>query len=291
MSERTHHFQKFLAAKFFTFVVLVVFLFVGPAKANESRARLTSDNAKSAKLASDEVLHTPPVDTALYSRAPSELTKKERWKLRYHGLRMAPLDPRHWAFRRIDQTDNRRLVPIRPFYLKESDDGNFRLEQVVIRFRFDPASQHQMLEAPSLHSPLLDLEFNGDFRMGLPGERPPEDSSYVFRLSFSPLYPSGFYYRSHLRSLRLDDAAYSIVSGQIHELKLEVSEKEARVSIDGKRQGRIAGENLSRGLFSLNVDWHPITIESLEVRGSKLGKDGARSAVRVSGLVSVEENQ
>lgn len=241
-----------------------------------------------ARLASDQVLHTPAVDLQLYSKKKKDLSKSEASKIELHGLRMAPLDPRVWAIRRIDQTDSRRLVPIRPYVLRSSDNPSFRLKEVVLRLRFNSVSESQMRDAPSLHSPVFDLEFAGDFQMGLPGKRPAEDSAYVFRFSGSPLFESGFFYRSYLRSKRLDSASYGVTSGKTYELKLLTSESSAEIFLDGKKQAEIHGEDFSQGLLSLIVGWHPIKVESLSVTGSVLNKEGRREFVSFSGLWGVE---
>ncbi len=241
------------------------------------------------RLASDRVLHTPAIEKNLYSKSRDALSKAEAWKIRLHGLRMAPLDPHVWAIRRIDQTDNRKLVPIRPYFLRASEQQTFRLKEVLLRFAFESVGAPQMLDAPSLHSPVFDIEFAGEFRMGLPGRRPAEDSAYLYRVSSTPLFESGFFYRSFLKSKRIDSAAYEFTPGRSYELRIATSSTDAEVFVDNKKIAAISGENFSSGLLSLIVGWHPIRVEKLEVLGSLENKVGERSLVSYSGLLGVEE--
>jgi hypothetical protein len=231
----------------------------------EEKARADSDRGR---LAAEQVLHRMDYPPELYAGDGERLTKKQRWAIRLHGLRTAALHPEVWAMRRIDRTDNRLLIPIRPYYLRASDDSDFRLTEIAVTFRFTPASEHQMKDSPSLNTPVFDIGFGGAFRMGLPGERPPEDSGYVFRTSPSPMLESGFLYRSHYTSKIIEKLSkYRISAGTSYNAVLKVSDKDAVMSFNNKEVARIVRNDLAGGLVSLIVGWHPIEIESLHVRG------------------------
>ncbi|MCB0324495.1 MAG: hypothetical protein KDD69_13025 [Bdellovibrionales bacterium] len=241
----------------------------------------------------ESALQAPPTDRSIYDRDPRSLTKKERWKIRLHGLRVAALDPNVWAMRRIDRTDNRRLIPIRPYYLRASEDPTFRLTEILMTLRFDSASSHNIEQAPATHSPVFEIGFGGKFVMGLPGERPAEDSGYAVRLSASPLVQNGLVYHSHANSVLLQEGSpeTTIEAGQAYRLRLTVGAREAVLYVNEKpyfRYRSTGEQELQAGLVSLVGDWLPVTVTDLTVRGERL-INGVRENFSESGLVSLEQ--
>ena len=157
-----------------------------------------------------------------------------------------------------------------------------------MRFRFDPTSSEQATNAPSLFTPLCDIEFAGAFRMGLPGERPPEDSAYVFRISASPLFPSGFRYRSHVTSVATNASNMEFVTNKTYTLRFVVSDTEARAYVDDQLVSEQKGQGLNKGLVSIDVDWLPLALELLEVEGILENESGEAQPYYETGLVALE---
>jgi len=225
---------------------------------------------------------------ALYDRDSAKLSKRQRWLLRKHGMRHAPLDARLWGVRRFDKLDNRLLVSIRPFYLRLSEHPDVRLSELEFDFAFHATSYNEMALSPHTRVAMLEIGFAGRLEFGHSGQRLPVDRGYAARLSGHFDFPSGIFFRSHRKSVQLASLAEPVIStGGNHHLLLKFTERFTVLFVDGKEVARIAGEKLDRGLLSLTVGWHPLVMKHLKVRGSKIEK-GKRIAFEVSGLHKVD---
>ena len=235
------------------------------------------------------VLYTPEAELPLYNKAYSELTKRQRWRRKIHGLRMTALNPKIWTIRNYDRTENRVLIPIRPFFLKASEDESYRLRRISFDFRFSPASKLQMRQNSSQYAPMLDIGIAGAFVLGTHGTRPILDRGYLLRLSAFEELESGLRFRSHRSSVLVHKAAFPIFNtDQLYSFDLEVSDSSLMLHIDGNQFISYTGKNLDTGLISLTNDWHPIYITNLKVEGFLLDENSEKQIHQVSGLVATE---
>lgn len=201
-----------------------------------------------------------------------------------HGIRLAALHPLIWEVRRIDRTENRQIVPIRPFYFRASESPEFRLAEIDLRMSFKAAKKAHMLKFPEQKTAVLDIEFGGEYVKGLPGERDDRDSAYVARISASPQLASGIYYRSYDKFVLLVPIEPAqIESGRTYDVALKTDAGQMVLLLDGVEKARLKGE-YRRGLISLNVCWHPLTLEQLLIKGGIM-REGKSLPFEDSGLV------
>lgn len=228
----------------------------------------------------------PPVNLDLYEREPFSLNQSETWKVLIHGIRMSPLHPAEWGQLRSERTMNRRLIPIRPLYLRASDKNEFHLSKISFRFRFAPVNKKQLRKMPHSSAPILDLGFGGRVELDSTGTVELVDNGYVLRLSGFPETPSGFLYRVRQQSRSLQAFASSTIStGEFHTVSLSIKGDTALVMLDSRKLGSITGGNYRLGLVSLLTDWHPIYMKELSIEGSELDENGVRQRRTYSGLV------
>lgn len=236
----------------------------------------------------DSVLIFPEISKDTYQKDFSKLDKKSRWRLKIHGLRYAGLHPAIWGIRNFDKTDNRALVPIRPFYFRASERDDFQLKSISIRFKFDPVSQQSMSAAPHVHEPMLEINFAGKFQNGIKGEMPKLDRSYVLRFNAAPNFESGLFYASHSKRIKLKEADIPrLETNKWYDLNIYFEKNSLKCILDGKEVIKFSSEPsqiLNSGLLSLINSWHPLMIDSLQVKG-KLKDEKEDIDINFSGLV------
>jgi len=233
------------------------------------------------------ILFTDSNELAYYKKSYTELAKRERWRVKIHGLRNVPLHPDVWEIKKLDRTDSRALVPIRPYYLRTSEDKDFRFRSISFRVRFNAVEDHAIIGNPWSYSPILDIGFGASFRLDPSRKKVREDHEYIARISAQPEVPPGFWFRSRLRSVKLKELGEpGINTARWYEVELQVAHARAELRIDGKKVAEIEGEALDAGLVSLSNDWHPIQMKDLRVRGVYLRED-KEVPFEASGLVDV----
>lgn len=204
-----------------------------------------------------------------------------------HGLRTAPLHPAVWGENTIDRTDSRNIVPMKRYYFRPSERDDFELEEIVVNFAFSKVKERGLKKSPSQYTPLLDIEFAGTYEREEGAEIPGVDRTNVARISASPFLPSGIFFRSRIRYLSLSPAAIPVLeTGQDFSLRLHTSSQKTTVILGTNPFAEVAG-NFRKGLVSLRTDWSPLSISSLEVRGSVL-ENGARKPIIQSGLTGMK---
>lgn len=235
-----------------------------------------------------ESLFLPPQNEALYKKSPLKLNDSEYWRIKIFGLRMVPLDPTIWALRKVDRTDNRRLVPIRPFYLRQSEKQNFLLEQVDINFSFSKVTAKEAMRVPFRKDALLEIEFAGRYRESLPYQDPKEDSAYGVRLSAFPNMPSGFYFRSYNNVKVIEEfMPNQIESGKQLDFSLKLDHNRVIAILSGIQLGEIKGRDLRRGLVSLETGWHPVSMNKLSLNVKSISSNGEVLEHVLSGLITI----
>jgi hypothetical protein len=228
-------------------------------------------------------VHTEEI--SFYDQSYESLSKRMRWRRKIHGLRMAALDPRVWVMRLIDRTDNRVLIPIRPYFLKASIDDSFRLRSVSFAMRFSSLQAGASDWKPEVHAGVLDIGINGSYVTGAHGRRAEEDRNYALRLSMFPRTPSGFIFRSQMSSVMVQSAEPSLLKADTHYLvKLIVGPNKVSAFLDDVLFAELQGEDLDKGLVSLTGGWHPLYMSELVVKGVRLTSEGSEE-VQFSGLV------
>lgn len=204
------------------------------------------------------VLLPPPADTAMYDQSWDSLNSAQRRRLSLYGLRFAPLDPRVWGLWILDATESKNLIPIRPFYLRVSEDDSFRLAAVEVEFEFKKVSAAQMEKYPREHDPVLEIGFAGQL------ERI-QDRSYAIRLSAFPDIASGFYQREFDRYTSLEECSVrTLESGRVYQARLEISSTTAALLLDGQRCAVLPVSGAERGLVFLQTSWSPVRMRRLE---------------------------
>jgi len=232
----------------------------------------------------NSILLPLPRDIGVYDKDISSLNHKQQWRVKIHGLRMAPLHPGVWGVRKIDRTENRQLIPIRPFFLRISEDPNFIAEKITLWFMFERAKKKHIVKLPERKAPVLDIGFSGEYEKGLPGGRALRDRGYTARLTGYPRLASGIYYRSHTKfKLQAKGSFPLLETGREYKMELRLMEQMTVVILDEKPFAAIEGRH-KNGLISLTTSWLPITISHLEVKGI-IRKKGKEIPVTQSGLV------
>lgn len=235
--------------------VILVFCWAGPLKAEPQ---------------SDSSILLPPQNRELYERPFEELSSAQVRKIRVHGLRNAALHPDFWSPLKVDRTINRVITPMRRFYLRHSEDPNFRLHEIWARFAFASVTEEQMEEKPHARDPVLDIGFAEEFVPGAFNRPEPKvDRGYVLRLSAFPQLHSGIYYRSR-ETLRLVAPAQvrTLQSGTEYQLRAFFRDSSVTVMLNDSPLVSYSEAGLKRGLISLTTGWRPLQMEELSVAGS-----------------------
>ncbi|MCB0335311.1 MAG: hypothetical protein KDD62_03375 [Bdellovibrionales bacterium] len=233
----------------------------------------------------NSILMAVPSRLASFEKPYAELTSKQRVERKVFGLRMQSLHPAIWGVRFKDRTENRNLVAMRPYYLRISEHQNFYVSKISTSFKFDPIQLRRMKSDPTSSTPLLDIGIGGSYEGASSYELPEVDSEYVIRVSPSPHFKSGIYYRSFENYLHLVSFEKEIKPAEDYSLSIEVKGKRVTVSINGAQVATyLAPTNVDRGLIALRTAWHPLSFSQLSVEGSEERK-GKWYPVKRSGMV------
>lgn len=246
---------------------------------------LLSGNTSAVAEAASSDFFVHAEEIPFYDQSYDSLSKRMRWRRKIHGLRMAALDPRVWVMRLIDRTDNRVLIPIRPYFLKASIEDSFRLRSVSFSMRFAALAAGAIDWKPEVHAGVLDIGFKGSYVTGAHGRRAEVDRNYALRLSMFPRAPSGMLYRSQMSSVMLHPAATQLLKAETnYRVRLELQPTKALAYVDDVLFAEIEGSDLDRGLLSLTGGWHTLYMSDLSVRGLRQSEQGVEE-VEFSGLV------
>jgi len=210
----------------------------------------------------------PPQDLTIFQKPFDSLTRRNQWQVMIHGLRNAPLDPTVWGARLVDRSENRQLIPMRPFFLRHSERADYQVESIEINFRFRQIGDGMMRRRPDTYSPILELGFAGLYEKGAPGELARTDNSYALRLTPSPLFESGIFYRSHSKYKKIAGLnQFEVKAGTDYQLELRFAPTSLKVALNEIQIIELDGDYRS-GLLSLHTDWHPASISDLTIAGS-----------------------
>lgn len=222
-----------------------------------------------------------------YTEPAAKQSGQQRWRTRIYGLRNAPLHPHIWGIRKTDQTFNVQMIPIRPFFLRASENESYRANKISMEFTFRPVREKHMLQFFHSKTPVLEIGFGGQYKKGYPKQPPAIDRSYSLRLSASPRLPSGVYFKSQGRYELLSENLDRIIPGEKYQLEIVFSSNSASFILNGKSIAQLEATNINRGLISIVDDWHPMNINNLEIKGQEK-MDGLLVNRTDSGLVDTQ---
>lgn len=251
-----------------------------------------AESSSEARPTYQGILLAPPTTTqlAIYERPISSLSRNEKMRIKIHGLRLAPLHPLVWGTLARERTDNRNLVPIKRFFLRDSTDPNFRLSELTVNFHFKPVDPRYMAQMPHQKDPVFEIGFGGRFSEKSISDPPIEDTANILRLSAFPRLRSGFFCRKHERYSELSQSSPALVEvKQSYQLKLKVNSNSASAFLNGELFSEIQGAELDHGLVSLQTSWHPVLVDSLSISGAVV-RSGKRESISLSGLISKEND-
>lgn len=212
-----------------------------------------------------------------YEKPFESLSKRERWLIGVHGLRGTPLHRRDWGVRQIERTVNRQLVPIRTYYLRASENPDFRLDEVVLKFML------QKHGANGFDDRILDISFAAEYIPAVAGRPPLADRAYTLRLSAADSLPSAFFYRSDLAKVDLLDlSSLKLSPEKEYTAKIKFSDSEIVFLLDDQLIGRHSGERLDYGMLALTAGWVPVKIRELNITAHSATDS---SSAEYSGLV------
>jgi hypothetical protein len=235
----------------------------------------------------ESLLIPVPQDLSIYHIPSAKLSERDIWTIHIHGIRLTALDPTVWSPLRIDRTDNRHLIPIRRFFLRESEKPGFQLVSIAAQFRFKPVSEKSMEKFPHERDPVFEIGFGARYSNPDLSNNPPLDNGYALRLSgFGPVRSGLFRYsNSHYEALPNTELPILDTKAN-YQLLIEFVDDKIRIKLDGKDVASYTANNPAFGLMSLQASWHPVLIDNLEIR-AKL--DGPKRDVILSGLVKAPE--
>ncbi|MCO6430300.1 MAG: hypothetical protein J5J00_05515 [Deltaproteobacteria bacterium] len=235
---------------------------------------------------SEELLLLPPGPLERYNKDVNKLSESERWRIMIHGLRMAPLHPEHWGIRRTERTENRRLVPMRPFVLRQSTDPHFFFEEISFRAKFVNVNERQMLKHPHAKDPVFDIFFGSEYEQSK--GQIVTDRGYLLRLTAFPGFKSGIYYQSlgKLEPIQLLPQALLSTREEYH-VAIYGRSDTVSVHINGSEAATVKRNSINKGIVALMTGWHPVGLSDLKVLGRILRDDGQMQTVNVSGLITL----
>lgn len=214
---------------------------------------------------------------AYYKRPAEQLRHSERWQIIVHGLRGTPLHTRDWGVRQVERTRNRQLVPIRSYFLRASEDPDFRLHEALLSFTMKTGLSN------GFDDRVLDISFGWEYQPGVGGRAARADRCYTLRLSATKKIQSSFFFRSNLTSLTLlDMSELTLTPGKRYTAKVKFSPTAVDFFLGDRHLGRHRGQDLDRGMFGLTAGWVPVFIDELKI-SAQSGSDGALR--EFSGLV------
>ncbi len=240
-----------------------------------------------AQTKSESILIPAPLNLSIYQTPMDRLSDRDILQIRIHGIRLSPLDPTIWSPLRIDRTNNRHLIPIRRFFLRESENSSFKLKSIAAQFRFKAVSGKSMDKFPHERDPVFEIGFGARYFNPELSNYPPEDSGYALRLSgFEPV-KSGLFHYSKAHYEALPNTELPILNTKdAYNLLIEFIGNKVLVKLNGQDVASYSADNIASGLVSLQSSWHPVLISALEIRakGNKENK-----GVVFSGLVRAPE--
>lgn len=224
---------------------------------------------------------SPPLDRTFSSFSPAE---KSRFRL--HGIRNTMLHPRLWGSLAREKTHNVRIVPIKRFFLRSSEDPSYRLKSLEATFRFSPVDKASILKSPHDFDPIFEVGFASHFLKT-------SESGFAVRISAFPPVASGIVeYHDGKSSFLVEASPKNVGAYQAHELRIEFQERKVSVVLDKQPfadfsfpEGATATD-LRKGMLSLLSSWHPVYISALRIQGS-VQKNGEEQVLEESGLIEM----
>jgi hypothetical protein len=254
---------------------------------NSTRARAEESNSTS-------ILLPPPAPEvlALYEKPAASRTEREQWRIRIFGLRLAPLHPLTWGTLKRERTYNRHLVPIKRYFLRESEAAGFEVETIKFKFRFKGADPRYMEKMPHQKDPVFEIGFGGEFREDGMATKPLADRFYILRLSaYAPL-ASGIFERNLERYSEISLSQLPrLTVGADYDVALRLTKEEVQVSINGEEFVRARASGASKGLVTLQTSWHPIDLTELSIIGRRSEGGITEGKRNFSGLVSLKGDE
>lgn len=232
-------------------------------------------------------LSEPPFDPIDFGKSYKKLSSAERWKIKMNGLRFSALDPVVWGHLKVDTTENKNLVSIRPFYLRDSEKRGFKLTKARLRFAYKYRAHRQISLQPQTNASMLDIEIGGKYIPSVPPAPPAHDTAYVLRLSALPGIRSGLFFRNGINySLVKRGKKKNIKTGKDYTLDLHIAGEEFTATLNGREILSYFKEKFGYGLFSLQSGWNPIYLSELQLKGTV-----DSSVVHYSGLLQVDDKK
>ena len=227
----------------------------------------------------------PPAFLNLYKKPADSLSYLQKWNIMIHGLRMAALDPLVWGIRRSQRTENRRLVPIRPLYLRMSEQKDFIFEELNVIFIFRAVNKDAAIKNYHTKDSVFDIGFAGEYKAGTAIEPPKRDTSYVVRLSAFDDFPSGIFYRSQDMHILLEKPTNPILkTAEEYHLKLLFSDNGVQAYLNDEHFAALEQKGINSGLLYMLTSWNPLRIDSLSITGHHKGSRDEK--ILLSGLIS-----
>lgn len=225
----------------------------------------------------------------MYDQPWESLNAGQKHRLSLFGLRFAALDPRIWGLRPIDITESKILVPIRPFFLRASEDDSFRVREIEIDFQFKKVNPERMERYPRENDPLLEIGFGAQYTTPAAGETAATDEGYAIRLSAFPGIASGFLRRERTRYSSLSECSIGILqSGRPYHVLIQFFAHEAVLAVDGERCAALQGD-FRTGLISAETSWSPVIFSRFEIKATRKLANRPE-ALSLTGLLSVKKS-
>lgn len=230
----------------------------------------------------------PEVVLNLYSMPLDALTDSQKWRIKIHGLRLTPLHPAVWGALNREQTDNRHLVPIKRYLLRDSEESGYEFEEISVSFRFKQESERYMIRMPHQKDPVFEIGFGGEFAEDSIADAPKRDRFYALRFSSFPRLESGLFLRDQESFTKLAPIAQKQLTVGV-DYRVSIKCRGNKLSTDLNGQPAVtwqspAENHLCRGLLYLQTSWHPVFVKELIIRGSQVN-GAARQPVSHSGIL------
>lgn len=252
---------------------------------------ITSD-AKSESVTKEldqiSVLFPPPSEANLkiYDMPPSQLSRDDEWRIRAFGLRLSPLHPSVWGFLKREHTKNRHLVPIKRYFLRDSEQLGFEVRSFNAKFQFNRADKNYMKKMPHQKDPVFEIGFGGVFKEEDMLDKPLADRSFILRLSAFERLPSGIFERNLERYREIARASIpKLEVGTPYEIHIYFGKGKARVFLNGAKFIEHRAPEIEKGFLTMQTSWHPISLETLSIKGATGSKISKRE-IQYSGLIS-----
>ncbi len=210
-----------------------------------------------------------------FDKDPSTLSITQRWSVMIHGLRYAPLDPFTWGVLKRDTTDNRRLVPMRPFYLRSSEDRDFKVKEISVTFSFYKADPGYVARVPHMKDSILEIGFQGKYQPDPSSPIPLIDQSKILKLSAIEIISSGVFERTRSKITPINSTRIAnLETGVKYSVALKFSDDQMQAYLNDKQIAQVADKNINRGLISLMTGWNPLGVEQLLITSDNKVESG-----------------